>query len=314
MICFMIFFCVILILILRNHSESYIDCAEYFFGYACQKYKRLLRETEDIKEMIEVKDLKKEYKIARKSDGISGQLKHLIMPRYDTLEAVKGISFRISEGECVAFLGANGAGKSTTIKMLTGIMRPNEGVVRIMGKDPFSNRIDNARKIGVVFGQKTQLWWDIPVIESFNLLKHIYSLSDRQYSQNMEKFSSILGLHDFLTQPARKLSLGQRVRADLAASLLHEPPILFLDEPTIGVDVTAKQKIYEFLREINREKKTTILLTSHDMKDLESLCRRLIILEKGRILFDDSIEHLFDKYDEGTSLEQIIIELFENGN
>ena len=130
----------------------------------------------------------------------------------------------------------------------------------------------------------------------------------------MEKFSSILGLHDFLTQPARKLSLGQRVRADLAASLLHEPPILFLDEPTIGVDVTAKQKIYEFLREINREKKTTILLTSHDMKDLESLCRRLIILEKGKILFDDSIENLFDKYDEGTSLEQIIIELFENGN
>ena len=214
----------------------------------------------------------------------------------------------------MAFLGANGAGKSTTIKMLTGIMRPSKGVIRIMGQDPFSNRIDNAGKIGVVFGQKTQLWWDIPVIESFNLLKHIYSLSDRQYARNMEKFSSILGLHDFLMQPARKLSLGQRVKADLAASLLHEPPILFLDEPTIGVDVTAKQKIYEFLREINREKKTTILLTSHDMKDLESLCRRMIILEKGKILFDDSIEQLFGRYDEGTTLEQIIIELFEGGN
>lgn len=264
--------------------------------------------------VIEVQNLKKDYKIAKKSSGLAGQLKHLIKPRFETLEAVKGISFHIKEGESVAFLGANGAGKSTTIKMLTGIMRPSEGVIRIMGKDPFSNRIDNARRIGVVFGQKTQLWWDIPVIESFNLLKNIYSLSDQQYSRNMEKFCSILGLNDFLMQPARKLSLGQRVRADLAASLLHEPPILFLDEPTIGVDVTAKQKIYAFLREINQERKTTILLTSHDMKDLESLCQRLIILEKGKILFDDSIKNLFDKYDEGTTLEQIIIELFEHGN
>lgn len=264
--------------------------------------------------MIEVQDLKKEYKIAKRSTGISGYLKHLIMPTYETLEAVRGISFHISEGESVAFLGANGAGKSTTIKMLTGIMKPSKGIIRIMGKDPFSNRIENAKKIGVVFGQKTQLWWDIPVIESFNLLKNIYALSDRQYSQNMEKFSDILGLNDFLMQPARKLSLGQRVRADLAASLLHEPPVLFLDEPTIGVDVTAKQKIYTFLKEINRERKTTILLTSHDMKDLESLCQRLIILEKGNILFDDSIEKLFDRYDGGITLEQIIIELFEHGN
>lgn len=262
--------------------------------------------------MIEVRNLKKEYRIAKKSTGMLGNLKHLVMPRYEALEAVRGITFSIGEGESVAFLGLNGAGKSTTIKMLTGILRPSEGTVKIMGQDPFSNRIDNARKIGVVFGQKTQLWWDIPVIETFRLLKNVYEIPERQYSRNMDRFSDILGLHDFLSQPARKLSLGQRVRADLAASLLHEPPILFLDEPTIGVDVTAKQKIYEFLKETNREKKTTILLTSHDMKDLESICRRLIILEKGKILFDDAIDKLLEKYGGDLTLEEIVIRLFEH--
>ncbi len=260
--------------------------------------------------MIEVRNLKKGYRIAKKSTGMMGSLKHLIMPQYEILEAVKGISFRINEGESVAFLGLNGAGKSTTIKMLTGIMKPSDGTVRIMGKDPFLNRIENARRIGVVFGQKSQLWWDIPVIESFRLLKNIYGIPEEQYTRNMEKFSEILGLHEFLSQPARKLSLGQRVRADLAASLLHEPPILFLDEPTIGVDVAAKQKIYEFLRETNSKKKTTILLTSHDMKDLESICQRLIILEKGKILFDDPIDQLLLRYGGGVTLEEIIIRLF----
>ena len=264
-------------------------------------------------EMIEVQNLKKGYRIAKKSAGMMGNLRHLVMPRYDTLEAVRGISFRIEEGESVAFLGLNGAGKSTTIKMLTGIMKPSEGTIRIMGKDPFTNRIENARRIGVVFGQKSQLWWEIPVIESFRLLKNIYGIPKRQYERNMEKFGEILGIHEFLSQPARKLSLGQRVRADLAASLLHEPPVLFLDEPTIGVDVTAKQKIYAFLKEINREKKTTILLTSHDMKDLESICQRLLILEKGRILFDDTIDKLLEKYGGGMTLEEIIIRLFEHG-
>lgn len=263
-------------------------------------------------EMIEVRDLKKNYRIAKKSTGILGNLRHLVMPRYETLEAVRGITFRINEGESVAFLGLNGAGKSTTIKMLTGIMKPSEGSVRIMGQDPFTNRIDNARKIGVVFGQKSQLWWDLPVIETFRLLKNIYEIPEDKYSRNMDKFCEILGLHDFLAQPARKLSLGQRVRADLAASLLHEPSVLFLDEPTIGVDVTAKQKIYEFLRETNREQKTTILLTSHDMKDLESICQRLIILEKGKILFDDPIDQLLEVYGGGLTLEEIVIRLFEH--
>lgn len=177
---------------------------------------------------IEVHDLKKNYKIAKKEAGIVGSLKHLVSPRYEELPAVKGISFQIAQGESVAFLGANGAGKSTTIKMLTGIMHPSGGTIKIMGKDPFSDRIENAKKIGVVFGQKTQLWWDIPVEETFRLLKKIYEIPEEQYIKNMEKFSNILGLREFMNQPARKLSLGQRVRADLAAALLHDPPILCL--------------------------------------------------------------------------------------
>lgn len=260
--------------------------------------------------ILEIQDLRKEYRIAQKQDGIMGNLKHLICPVYEKKEAVKGISFSVDEGESVAFLGANGAGKSTTIKMLTGIMKPSGGAVRIMGRDPFANRMENAKQIGVVFGQKTQLWWDIPVIETFRLLKSIYQIPDEQYERNMKQFGEILELDEFLHQPARKLSLGQRVRADMAAALLHEPSVLFLDEPTIGLDVAVKQRIYQFLRYINREKRTTILLTSHDLNDLESLCQRLIILEKGEILFDDKMEKIFAHYPEGTTLEEIVIQLF----
>lgn len=260
--------------------------------------------------ILEIENLKKEYRLAQKQEGIAGNLRHLIHPVYGTKEAVKGISFSVAEGESVAFLGANGAGKSTTIKMLTGILKPSGGTVSVRGKDPFRNRIENARQIGVVFGQKTQLWWDIPVIETFRLLKSIYEISDEQYERNMRQFRELLELDEFIHQPARKLSLGQRVRADLAAALLHEPPILFLDEPTIGLDVAVKQRIYEFLRYMNREKHTTILLTSHDLNDLESLCGRLIILEQGEILFDDRMEKIFESYPEGTTLEDIVIQLF----
>lgn len=260
--------------------------------------------------ILEIENLKKEYRLAQKQEGIAGSLRHLIHPVYGTKEAVKGISFSVAEGESVAFLGANGAGKSTTIKMLTGILKPSGGTVSVRGKDPFRNRIENARQIGVVFGQKTQLWWDIPVIETFRLLKSIYEISDEQYERNMRQFRELLELDEFIHQPARKLSLGQRVRADLAAALLHEPPILFLDEPTIGLDVAVKQRIYEFLRYMNREKHTTILLTSHDLNDLESLCGRLIILEQGEILFDDRMEKIFESYPEGTTLEDIVIQLF----
>ena len=264
--------------------------------------------------VIEVDGLRKDYRIVKKDEGVMGSLKSLIRPRYETREAVRGLSFSIREGESVAFLGANGAGKSTTIKMLTGIMRPGAGSVRILGEDPFQKRMENAKRIGVVFGQKTQLWWDIPVVETFRLLRSIYEIPEETYERNMKEFGEILGLTDFLSQPARKLSLGERVRADLAAALLHEPPILFLDEPTIGLDVAVKQRIYTFLKKINRERKTTILLTSHDLNDLESLCRRLIILERGEILFDDGMEKVFERFGEELTLEQIVIRIFEGGN
>lgn len=264
-------------------------------------------------ESIEVKNLYKIYKISQRQEGFTGMVKYLFHPQYKEKEAVKGISFSIQQGECVAFLGANGAGKSTTIKMLTGIMKPTDGKISVMGNDPFRERIRNAGKIGVVFGQKTQLWWDIPVKDSFELLHSIYEIPDNVYEENLNLFKKILELEEFMDQPARKLSLGQRVRADIAAALLHDPPVLFLDEPTIGLDVAVKQKVYQFLQYINKEKKTTILLTSHDLKDMEWLCRRLIILEKGEILFDDEITKIFDNYPEAETLEEIIIELF-NGN
>lgn len=264
-------------------------------------------------ESIEVKNLYKIYKISQRQEGFTGMVKYLFHPQYKEKEAVKGISFSIQQGECVAFLGANGAGKSTTIKMLTGIMKPTEGKISVMGNDPFRERLINAGKIGVVFGQKTQLWWDIPVKDSFELLHSIYEIPDNVYEENLDLFKKILELEEFMDQPARKLSLGQRVRADIAAALLHDPPVLFLDEPTIGLDVAVKQKVYQFLQYINKEKKTTILLTSHDLKDMEWLCRRLIILEKGEILFDDEITKIFDDYPEAETLEEIIIELF-NGN
>lgn len=264
-------------------------------------------------ESIAVNNLYKIYKISQRQEGFTGMVKYLFYPQYKEKEAVKGISFSIQQGECVAFLGANGAGKSTTIKMLTGIMKPTDGKIFIMGNEPCRERIRNARNIGVVFGQKTQLWWDISVKDSFELLHSIYEITDNVYEENLNLFKKILELEEFIDQPARKLSLGQRVRADIAAALLHDPPVLFLDEPTIGLDVAVKQKVYQFLQYINKEKKTTILLTSHDLKDMEWLCRRLIILEKGEILFDDEITKIFDNYPEAETLEEIIIELF-NGN
>ena len=259
---------------------------------------------------IEVDRLSKSYHIAKREEGFLGAVKHLVSPQYEEKQAVKGITFSIQEGESVAFLGANGAGKSTTIKMLTGILKSTSGTVRVLGRDPFKERMTNAKNIGVVFGQKTQLWWDIPIIDTFRLLKDIYEIPEAIYRKNMELFMEILGLEEFLQQPARRLSLGQRVRADMAAAILHEPSVLFLDEHTIGLDVAVKQKVNEFLRYINKEKRITILLTSHDLNDLESLCQRLIILEAGNILFDDGLKKIYDLYPKAETLEEIVIGLF----
>lgn len=201
--------------------------------------------------LIEVQALSKSYRNTIKEPGVKGAFKHLIHPKYEDKVAVSHVSFTVERGEKVAYIGSNGAGKSTTIKMLTGILLPTSGKISVNGLDPHKNRIENTKNIGVVFGQRTQLWWDIPIIESFKLLKDIYEIPGPMYKKNLEIFCDILGMEQFIHQPARKLSLGQRMRADIAASLLHNPPILYLDEPTIGLDVAVKEKVHEFLNYIN---------------------------------------------------------------
>ncbi len=234
--------------------------------------------------------------IAKRETGMMGALKSLIKREYVKKEAVKDISFSINEGEIVGYIGPNGAGKSTTIKMLTGILVPSSGNVFVNGLVPYENRQENAKSIGVVFGQRSQLWWDLPTIESFDLLKEIYQVSNQRYKKNMDTFTEILGLDEFLNTPVRQLSLGQRMRADIAASLLHDPPILFLDEPTIGLDVVAKEKMRTFIKEINQERKITVILTTHDMEDIERLCERMILIDHGMKVYDGEIAMIKERF------------------
>ena len=208
--------------------------------------------------LIEVNSLCKNYKIADKEQGLSGMLKHIVAPKYHMKEAVKDINFTVEKGESVAYIGSNGAGKSTTIKMLTGILKPTSGIICINGLDPYKHRIQSTKNIGVVFGQRTQLWWDIPIRESFSMLKEIYEIPNSVYDANIKYFGEILGVSEFMGYPARKLSLGQRMRADIVASLIHNPPVIYLDEPTIGLDVAVKERVCEFLKKINKERGTTI--------------------------------------------------------
>jgi ABC-2 type transport system ATP-binding protein len=239
--------------------------------------------------MVEVKDLCKEFRTFRRREGVLGALANLFVREYLTVRAVDRVSFSIAPGEMVGYIGANGAGKSTTIKILTGILVPTSGRVVCQGYVPYRDRRRYTKHIGVVFGQRTQLWWDIAVIESYKLLKEIYDIPERDYRQRLDFFSEMLNVKDYLHTPVRKLSLGERMRCDLAASLLHNPPLVFLDEPTIGLDVVAKDRIREFLKEINRTEGTTILLTTHDLSDIEELSRRIIIIDKGHILFDGDL-------------------------
>ena len=242
--------------------------------------------------IIEVRDLSKEFRTFRRREGVWGALQNLFVREYITVHAVERVSFSIEPGEMVGYIGANGAGKSTTIKILTGILVPTSGHVMANGYVPYRDRRRYTRRIGVVFGQRTQLWWDIAVIESFKLLKEIYEISAADYERRLGVFGEILGLKDYLHTPVRKLSLGERMRCDLAASLLHNPPLLFLDEPTIGLDVVAKDHIREFLKEVNRTERTTVLLTTHDLSDIEELCRRILIIDKGKILFDGDLKEM----------------------
>ena len=255
--------------------------------------------------MIEAVDLRKSFRLHRRqSTGL------LRMVRRETVdvEAVAGVSFSVAPGEIVGYVGPNGAGKSTTIKMLTGILQPSGGRVSVAGLDPARQRLDVARRIGVVFGQRSQLWWDLPLRESFELLRHIYRVPADAYRQRLSYLNDLLELGPFMESPVRQLSLGQRMRGDLTATLLHAPPVLFLDEPSIGLDVVAKARIRELLAQINRDQGVTILLTTHDMADIERLCSRMLIIDHGRVIYDGGVEAIREQHgDERT----VVVDLEE---
>jgi ABC-2 type transport system ATP-binding protein len=246
--------------------------------------------------LIEVRNLRKEFKRLIPKTGFLSGLRNLWNTNYLTHVAVDDISFQVEEGEMLGYIGPNGAGKSTSIKMMTGILVPTAGEISIAGLTPWKQRREHAKNIGVVFGQKTQLWWDIPVIESYRVLKTIYKIPDAAYKRNLNTFRELLDLHEFENTPVRQLSLGQRMRADLAAAMLHDPKILFLDEPTVGVDVLAKERLRTFIKEINRDRGVTVLLTTHDMTDIEKLCKRMAIIDDGKILYDGPIDQLKSQF------------------
>ena len=242
--------------------------------------------------MIEIKNLTKEFKTAVRQEGVLGMFRTLFSAKYETKTAVNNISLKINDGEMVGYIGSNGAGKSTTIKMMCGILTPTSGTIEIDGLEPNKKRKSVASKIGVLFGQKTQLWWDIPLVESFKVLKEIYRINDGDYKERLDFLYEVLGIGDFVHQPVRTLSLGQRMRADLAAAWLHNPEILFLDEPTIGLDVLVKEKIRSAIKMMNEKYNTTVILTTHDMQDIEDLCRRIIIIDEGNIIYDETLENV----------------------
>jgi len=262
--------------------------------------------------LITVKNLQKTYRIAKPHEGRFATLKSLVHPQYEERRAVDGIDFTINDGEIVGYIGRNGAGKSTTVKMLSGILVPTAGEVKVNGLTPHKDRREHLRGIGVVFGQKTSLWWDVPVIDSLNILKEMYRVDDAKFKKNLEMFTDLLDLGPFLNQPVRQLSLGQRVRADLAAALMHDPKTLFLDEPTIGVDVVAKERLREFITEINRERGVTVLLTTHDVIDMEKLVQRVIVINAGKIIYDGDILGLRERYD-STDIEEIVGKIYQEG-
>lgn len=253
--------------------------------------------------MIKVENLSKEFKISKKYPGFKGALRSFFSTEYTIKKAVDDISFEINDGEIVGYIGANGAGKSTTIKMMTGILTPSSGRIIVDGVIPYENREKNAKNIGVVFGQKTQLWWDLPVSETFPLLKDIYGVSDEDYEERMNYFKEILGLDEFFLSPVRTLSLGQRMRADLAAALIHNPKIIYLDEPTIGLDVVVKESVRKAIKDINEKYGTTIILTTHDLNDIEELCNRIIIIDSGKKIYDGELEGVKEQFGYLTIIE-----------
>lgn len=252
--------------------------------------------------MIEVSHLQKNFSKTIKEPGLKGALKSFVHPQREIFEAVKDLSFEVPKGQILGFIGANGAGKSTTIKMLTGILKPTSGYCRINGKIPQDNRQDYVRDIGAVFGQRTQLWWDLALQETYVVLKEIYDVPEKAFRKRMDFLNEVLDLNEFIKDPVRTLSLGQRMRADIAASLLHNPKVLFLDEPTIGLDVSVKDNIRRAITQINQEEETTILLTTHDLSDIEQLCDRIIMIDKGQEIFDGTVTQLKQTFGKMKSL------------
>lgn len=242
--------------------------------------------------IIEIKNITKEFKVLNRREGLKGSLKDLFSRDYKIVRAVDNISMSIEQGEIVGYLGPNGAGKSTTIKMMTGILEPTSGEILVGGNVPYQNRTKNAQEIGVVFGQRSQLWWALPLIESFKILKDIYGVSDEDYNNMLTLYKSLVDIEPLLHKPVRQMSLGQRTLSDILAAFLHNPKIVFLDEPTIGLDVSMKAKIRTLIHALNKEKNTTVILTTHDMGDVDALCERIVIIDKGKMLYDNDIEHL----------------------
>ena len=242
--------------------------------------------------VIEMDNISKIFRVLNRHTGLKGSIADLFSRDYKNIVAVDHVSMSIEEGEILGYLGPNGAGKSTTIKMMTGILEPTSGKILINGRVPYTNRTLNAQHIGVVFGQRTQLWWALPVLESFRILKEMYCIPDKVYKSNMEMFDQLVGVSDLYNKPVRQMSLGQRTLCDILAAFLHDPSVVFLDEPTIGLDVSMKSKIRELITHLNREKNTTVVLTTHDMGDVEALCRRIMIVDHGKLIYDDSIQRL----------------------
>ncbi len=260
--------------------------------------------------MIVMEDVCKTYKVRKRSAGLAAACKSLFSREYEEIHALNDVSFIIRDGEMVGYMGPNGAGKSSTIKILSGILTPDSGTCTIDGLVPWKDRKQHVARIGVVFGQRSQLWWDIPVIDSFELLRDIYSVPKVQYARNLDELTALLQLEELLKTPTRQLSLGQRMRCELAASLLHNPGILFLDEPTIGLDAVSKLAVREFVQRLNREHGTTVILTTHDMQDIAALAKRIILIGKGRILLDGTLEDIRREGGNDQDVDQAVANLY----
>lgn len=259
--------------------------------------------------MITVENVCKTFKVPKRTAGLGSAVKSLFHREYNEIQALDDISFKIHEGEMVGYIGPNGAGKSTTIKVMSGILFPDKGKCSIMNRTPWKERVEHVKNIGVVFGQRSQLWWDVPVVDSFELLKDIYKIPQDEYKKDLDMLVETLDIGSFINNPVRQLSLGQRMRCEIAASLLHSPRILFLDEPTIGLDAVSKIAVRQFIKTINREKNVTVILTTHDMADIEALAERILLIGKGKILYDGNLSKLRSRFGTGKT---ITVDFMEN--